>query len=68
MKKRKDNDSSVSHDAAVAEAMVILEEFFPHCPNGMAGAIHERLADIIEAAIETSAVIRQRARNEPSNN
>ena len=68
MKRKKDNDTSVSHDAAVAAALVVLEEFFPHCPNGIAGAIHERLADIIEAAIETAEVARQRTKNEPSNN
>ena len=68
MKHRKDNDSSVSHDAAVAAAMVVLEEFFPHCPNGMAGAIHERLCEIIETAIESAGAMRWRIKNEPSEN
>ena len=68
MKHRKDHGSSVIHDAAAAAALVILEEFFPHCPNGMAGAIHERLTEIIGAAIETAEVARQCSRNEPSNN
>jgi glycerol dehydrogenase-like iron-containing ADH family enzyme len=68
MKRRKDNDSSVSHDAAVAAALVVLEEFFPHCPNAMAGAVHERLCEIIEAAIESAGAVRWQIKNDPSEN
>jgi len=68
MKHRKANDSSVAHDAAVAAALVALEEFFPHCPNGMAEAIHERLCEIIETAIESAGAVRWRTKNEPSEN
>jgi hypothetical protein len=68
MKHRKDNDSSVNHDTAVAAAMVVLEEFFPHCPNGMAGAIRERLCEIIEAAVESAGAVRWQTKNEPSEN
>ncbi len=68
MKKRKSSDSSINHDAAVATAKVILEEFFPHCPNALAGAIHERLCEIIEAAIESAGAVRWQIKNEPSKN
>ena len=68
MKHRKDNDSTVGHDTAVAAALVVLEEFFPHCPNGMAEAIHERLSEIIQTAIETAGAVRWLTKNEPSEN
>ena len=66
--KQKNNHSSVTHDAAVAAALVVLEELFPHCPNGIAGAIHERLCEIIETAIESAVAIRWQTKNEPSEN
>ena len=59
---------SFDRDAAVAAATVVLEEFFPHCPNGIAEAVHERLCEIIQAAIEGSHRAQWRARNEPSQN
>lgn len=62
------NSNSIRHDAAVAAAMVVLEEFFPHCPNGMAGAIHERLCEIIEVAMESANSARWQASSEPSKN
>jgi hypothetical protein len=68
MKDRKKNESSVGHDAAVAAALVIMEEFCPHCPNGIAEAIHERLCEIIEAAVESADAVRWRTTNEPSEN
>jgi hypothetical protein len=68
MKHRKDSDHTVGHDAAVAAALIVLEEFFPHCPNGMAEAIHERLCEIIETAIESAGTVRWRINNEPSEN
>jgi hypothetical protein len=68
MEHRKMDESSVRHDAAVAAAQVIMEEFCPHCPNGMGQAIHERLCEIIETAIESAGAIRWRIKNEPSEN
>ena len=68
MKQSNSNNDTIRHDAAVAAAMVVLEEFFPHCPNGMAGAIHERLCEIIEAAMESVDSARWQTRNEPSKN
>ena len=61
-------EESVTRDAAIAAAMVILEEFFPHCPNGIASGVHERIRDIVQEAIETADRIRWRASNEPSVN
>lgn len=68
MKNKKQAKPSLNHDAATAAAMVVLEEFFPHCPNALAGAVHERLCEIIEAAIESASAVRWRIRNEPSEN
>jgi hypothetical protein len=68
MKPGKAGESSVAHDAAVAAAAVVMDELFPHCPNGMAGAIHERLSEIIEAAIEAAEVTTVRHRMKPSKN
>ena len=68
MKQRKTDDDSINHDAAVAAATVILEEFAPHCPNGMGVAIHERLCEIIEVAIQSACAVRWHTRNEPSKN
>lgn len=67
----KDNNASaesIRHDAAVAAAAVIVEEFFPHCPNGIASAVHERIRDIVCDAIEAADSLRRRASNEPSMN
>lgn len=68
MKQHKSGQSSLAHDVAVAGAAVVMEEFFPHCPNGMAMAIHERLSEIIEAAIEAAEAARSRSWTEPSKN
>jgi hypothetical protein len=61
-------DTTIVHDAAVAAAQVVIEEFFPHCPNGIAGAIHERLCEIIEASIHSCGAAQWRMRHEPSEN
>jgi len=58
----------IRHDAAVAAALIVLEEFFPHCPNGIAGGIHERLCEIIEAAMQSADSGRWHAASEPSLN
>lgn len=68
MKQEKSGKTSISHDAAMAAATVILEEFAPHCPNGMAQAMHERLCEIIEAAMRAADADRWRRRSEPSTN
>ena len=68
MTPQKDEDDSINHDAAIAAANVILEDFFPHCPNGMASAIHERLSEIVEAAITSATSARWQMWNEPSKN
>ena len=62
------DNRDIRHDAAVAAAMVMLEEFFLHCPNGIAGGIHERLCEIIEAAMQSADSGRWRGANEPSMN
>lgn len=64
----KEKRTSECRDAAVAAAMVIMEEFFPHCPGGMAEAIHVRLIEIVEAACESAFTARWRRGNEPSMN
>jgi len=68
MKQHKSGQSSAAHDAAVAGAAVVMDEFFHHCPNGMAQAIHERLSEIIEAAIEAALAERDRVALRPSAN
>jgi len=68
MKQGKNNHESIRRDAAIAAAMVIVEEFFPHCPNGIAGAIHDRLCEIIEAGMESVEAVRWHTRHEPSDN
>lgn len=60
---------SVRRDAAVAAAALIIEEFFPHCPNGLVAPIGERLCEIVESAIDAAAVyIRAGKHNRPSLN
>ncbi len=68
MKHQGPSQSSACHDAAVAAAMIMLEEFFPHCPNGIAEAIHGRMTEIVETAIESARAARWQERNEPSEN
>ena len=68
MKPESNRGSTITHDAAVAAAAVVMEEMFPHCPNGMAEAIHERLCEIVEAAIESAQSARWRDQIEPSQN
>jgi hypothetical protein len=68
VKQHEGGRSSEAHDAAVAGAAVVMEEFFGHCPNGMAAAVHERLSQIIEAAIEAAEAARTRSLTEPSKN
>ena len=63
-----DKNAAVIHDAAMAAAMVVMEEFFPHCPNGMAQAVHGRVVEIIEAAIESADSARWMSRLQPSQN
>lgn len=60
------SDTTIVHEAAVAAAHVVIEEFFPHCPNGIASAIHERLCEIIETAIDSCTAARWRMKNEQS--
>jgi hypothetical protein len=59
---------SVRRDAAVAAAAVIIEEFFPHCPNGLVAPISERLCEIVEAAIDSVFTARAEMRAKPSLN
>jgi hypothetical protein len=68
MKQGNAGGNSVAHDAAVAAAAVAMDEFFPHCPNGVAQAVHERLFEIIQAAIEAALAERARAGLKPSAN
>ena len=64
----KGKDAAEIHDAAMAAAMVVMEEFFPHCPNGMAQAVHGRVVEIIEAAIESAGSARWMSRLHSSQN
>ena len=66
--KQQDSSESVARDAAVAAAAVIMEEFFPHCPNGFVAPIGERLCEIVEAAIESALVARASVQSKPSLN
>lgn len=59
---------SVRRDAAVAAAAVIMDEFFPHCTNGLVAPVGERLCEIVEAAIEAAFAVRTKKQNEPSMN
>lgn len=68
MKEGKNNHDSLRRDAAIAAARVIVEEFFPHCPNGIAEAIHDRLREVVEATMESVDSARWQSMNEPSMN
>ncbi len=68
MKPAKDGGDSILHDAAIAAANVIVEEFCPHAPNGIAEAVHERVVEIVEAAMVSAERVLWHARNEPSQN
>ena len=59
---------SARHDAAVAATAVIIEEFFPHCPNGLVAPIGERLCEVVEAAITAAFAARSSAQGAPSRN
>jgi hypothetical protein len=61
-------EKSVTRDAAIAAATLIVEEFCPHCPNGIAEAVHERLREILQGAIEAADSVRRAVVNEPSLN
>lgn len=62
------SSESVSRDAAVAAAAVILEEFFPHCPNGLVAPIGERVCEIVELAIHQAFAGRAELHGKPSLN
>jgi hypothetical protein len=68
MKGQDESAAIVRKDTAVAAAALIMEEFFPHCTNGLVAPIGERLSDIVEAAIEAAFVLRAKQQNEPSLN
>lgn len=68
MKDQNLSAESVRRDAAVAAAAVIIEEFFPHCPNGLVAPIGERLCEIVEAAIESALAARAAMQAKPSLN
>lgn len=68
MKTNNSESRSDARDAAVAAATVIMEEFCPHPPGGMGQAIHDRLREIIEAAIISWAGTGFDTRNRPSDN
>jgi hypothetical protein len=68
VKQQNDSDESVARDAAVAAAAVIIEEFFPHCPNGFVAPIGERLCEIVGAAIESALASRSSMQSKPSLN
>jgi hypothetical protein len=68
MKGQEGSASIVRKDAAVAAAALIMEEFFPHCTNGLVAPIGERLSEIVEAAIEAAFAVRAKQQNEPSLN
>ncbi len=59
---------TIAADAAQAASAVIMDEFCPHCPNGIAHAINDRLCAVIEAAIESVLIVRLQARVTPSRN
>ena len=63
-----DSIESVRRDAAVAAAAVIMEEFFPHCPNGLVAAIGERLCEVVELAIDAAFAGRMVLQSKPSKN
>jgi hypothetical protein len=63
-----DSVESVRRDAAVAAAAVIMEEFFPHCPNGLGAAIGERLCEVVETAIDAAFAGRMVLQGKPSQN
>lgn len=68
MKQGKAGANSIARDAAVAAAAVAMDEFFPHCPNGMVHVIHERLSEIVQVAIEAALAERVLAGQTPSVN
>ena len=68
MKDHNVSADSICRDAAVAAAAVIIEELFPHCPNGLVAPIGERLCEIVAVAIESAFVARAELQNKPSLN
>lgn len=63
-----DSVDSIRRDAAVAAAAVIIEEFFPHCPNGLVAPIGERLCEVVETAIDAALSGRTVLQGKPSRN
>lgn len=68
MKQKDPCGNLTAHDAAVAAAALVVDEFFPHCPNGVVPVIHDRLSAIIEAAIEAVETARKSNPPKPSDN
>lgn len=68
VKDQNQSADAVGRDAAVAAAAVIIEEFVPHCPNGLVAPIGERLCEIVEAAIEAAFAVRAKKQSKPSLN
>jgi len=68
MSQQIDSVESVRRDAAVAATAVIMEEFFPHCPNGLAAAIGERVCEVVETAIDAAFAGRMVLQSKPSQN
>jgi hypothetical protein len=68
MNSQNGSEKSISHDAAVAASLIVMEEFFGTCPNGIAEAIHYRLVEIIQASIESVEARRWINQTKPSLN
>ena len=68
MSNQSDSVESIRRDAAVAAAAVIIEEFFPHCPNGLVAPIGERLCEVVETAIDVALAGRAVLQGKPSRN
>ena len=68
MSNESDSVESIRRDAAVAAAAVIIEEFFPHCPNGLVAPIGERLCEVVEMAIDAAVAGRALLQGKPSRN
>lgn len=61
-------EGSFVRDAAFVAATIIMEEFCQPCPDGIGQAVHDRLREIVEAAIESAIIGYRQKLNQPSCN
>jgi hypothetical protein len=54
MNDQETHEGDIVYDTACAAAVIIVEEFFAHCPNGIGQAVHARLCEIVGAAIQSA--------------